>query len=564
VETESSLASFLNGQRGASPIEVVKANPVAGDGLMKRTALCSRKAFIRGVVLMLFLSHAAIAAPGAVMYSNPVLAGDYPDPSVIRVGRGYWATATPSDWAPLFPLLHSNDLVNWNQLGNVFPKPPEWSMGNYWAPEISAHENRYYVYYVARKIGGPLAVAVATAPRPEGPYTDHGPLLAQEAGSIDPTTATDENGKRFLIWKEDGNSRKLPTSIWAQELSPDGTRLEGEMKELIRNDAPWEGQVVEGPFVLRRNDWFYLFYSGNACCGLDCNYALGVARSKTLLGPWEKNPGNPILAGNQTWKCPGHGSVVTDPQGRDFLLYHAYHTEDSVYVGRQALLDEIKWETNGWPTINQGRGPSRQAPAPHGYASHNGELFFTDEFKSGKLAPNWQWPQYNEPKVQLKSEHLELAPTARHANELVGAVLAIRSTRTDYEAVTLVNLSGMKPGLFAGLAAYGDQDNAAGIAAGNGSVIVWRRQKKQQETLATDALREGNRIYLRLNATSGRLFRFATSSDGRQWKDRGSGIDLEGDYLPPWDRGVRVALNAGGAEDAPARFDWFRLYPVRK
>jgi beta-xylosidase len=345
-------------------------------------------------------------------------------------------------------------------------------------------------------------------------------------------------------------------------LSPDGARLEGEMKELIRNDAPWEGNLVEGPFVLRRNEWFYLFYSGNACCGLDCNYALGVARSKALFGPWEKNPANPILAGNDRWKCPGHGSIVADPQGRDFLLYHAYHAQESVYVGRQMLLDEIKWETNGWPTINQGRGPSGHAPAPHGYASHNGELFFTDEFKTGKLVPNWQWPQYNEPKFQIKSDHLELSPTEAHANELAGAVLAIRSTRGDYEAVALVNLSGMKPGVLAGLAAYGDRDNAVGIAVGSDAVKLWRRQKKQERILASDAVRETARLYLRLNATAGHQFQFATSSDGRQWKDIGPGIDTGGNDLPPWDRGVRVALTASGAENVPARFDWFRLYPA--
>ena len=80
---------------------------------------------------------------------------------------------------------------------------------------------------------------------------------------------------------------------------------------------------MEGPFVLRHGDWFYLFYSGNGCCGVNCDYALGVARARTLFGPWEKDPSNPILAGNETWKCPGHGSIVQDERGRYFFLYHA-------------------------------------------------------------------------------------------------------------------------------------------------------------------------------------------------------------------------------------------------
>src|SRR4051812_37581148 len=193
-------------------------------------------------------------------YENPVIAGDYPDPSIIRVGKDFWATATSSEWGPQFPLLHSTDLVNWELTGNVFPHRPSWAVANFWAPEISEFQGRYFVYYVGRKNGGPLAVAVATAVNPAGPYLDHGPLVAQDAGSIDPVPVTDEKGQRFLIWKEAGNSRRLPTILWAQPLSEDGCKLIGEPKEILRNDAPWEGAVVEGPFVLRRDGWFYLFY----------------------------------------------------------------------------------------------------------------------------------------------------------------------------------------------------------------------------------------------------------------------------------------------------------------
>jgi len=108
----------------------------------------------------------------------------------------------------------------------------------------------------------------------------------------------------FPDLKEDGNSRREPTILWAQPLSDDGTALVGQMKELFRNDAPWEGALIEGPFVVRQDGWFYLFYSGSGCCGAGCNYAMGVARSKTLLGPWEKNPANPILRGTTIGSVP--------------------------------------------------------------------------------------------------------------------------------------------------------------------------------------------------------------------------------------------------------------------
>lgn len=121
-----------------------------------------------------------------VSYTNPVLAGNYPDPSVIRVGKDYWATSTSSGWAPQFPILHSRDLVNWTVAGSVFQQRPAWSDGNYWAPEISHYRGRYLVYYVARKLDGGRCVAVASARQPTAPYQDHGPLVCQKLGSIDP------------------------------------------------------------------------------------------------------------------------------------------------------------------------------------------------------------------------------------------------------------------------------------------------------------------------------------------------------------------------------------------
>jgi GH43 family beta-xylosidase len=200
-------------------------------------------------------------------------------------------------------------------------------------PEIDHHEGRFSIFYTARKKNGPLCVAVATATHPAGPYTDHGPMVCQEVGSIDAVAITDEDGRRYLVWKEDGNSRKLPTPLWAQRLDAGGITLVGERHELLRNEAPWEGHLIEGPFIVRRNGWFYMFYSAGACCGRRCDYRLGVARARALLGPWERNPANPILAGNEHWRCPGHGSIVTDPRGRDFLLYHAYHPNTFEYAG---------------------------------------------------------------------------------------------------------------------------------------------------------------------------------------------------------------------------------------
>jgi beta-xylosidase len=305
-----------------------------------------------------------------------------------------------------------------------------------------------------------------------------------------------------------------------------------------------------------------MFYSGNFCCARECNYMIGVARSRKLLGPWEKNPANPILRGNDAWKCPGHGTVVSDARGRDYLMYHAMDAKDFVYVGRQALLDQIQWGADGWPTINEGRGPSRRAVSPHGFNERNAEHYFFDDFTALRLQPGWQWPQSNEPIIRTggaRGGRLVLSPTAEQAVNTIGAVVARPTTTGDYEATVLIDARAMKQGSVAGLAAYGDADNALGASIDGRNVVLWRREKNElkneQKIVSTlaDAVRTPL-VYLRMTADDGRRYRFAVSEDGNRWRNVGG--EMDGEYLPPWDRGVRVALVAGGGGGS---FDWLRL-----
>ncbi|HVF50611.1 MAG TPA: family 43 glycosylhydrolase [Pyrinomonadaceae bacterium] len=495
----------------------------------------------------------------AATYSNPVIAGDYPDPSVIRFGDEFWATTTSGGWAPHFPLLRSRDLVNWEVAGAVLAVKPEWAERDFWAPEITEDKGRIFVYYTARKRGGPLCVAVAGAAQPLGPYTDHGPLVCQEVGSIDAFVTRDEQGKLFLIWKEDGNSRNLPTVIWAQQLSEEGTKLVGKRKEILRNRAPWERHVVEGSYIMRRGDWFYHFYSGNACCGRSCNYALGVARSRKLLGPWERNPANPILKANESWQCPGHGSIVRARDGRTFLLYHAYRQRaDAMNIGRESLLDEVRWNADGWPSINEGRGPSSNAPAPEGVAERPAPTEFFDGFNSPQLAAGWQWPMSNQQTARVEvapAGHLLLtcAATATRADDAACAVVARPSISGSYTATTAIDLRQLTGAARAGLSAYGWADAAVGITVGGGKVFVWRREDERRETVAVADAPNSPAVFLRLTATEGQRYRFAYSANGRDWKELGAGV--EGSYI----EGARVALHAGGASGATARFDWIKI-----
>ena len=302
---------------------------------------------------------AAAPAPAPMAWQNPVLAGNFPDPSAARVGADYWATATSSAAAPGFPLLRSSDLLHWQQAGQIFSRMPRWASGSLWAPELIVDSAGVRVYYTARRRDGRLCVAAASAPAPGGPYEDHGPLVCQPAGSIDPSVARDAAGRPYLVWKEDGNAVGRPSRIWIKRLRRNGLGLIGPRRELLRNTPGWEGSVVEAPEIVAHGGWLYLFYSGNTFGPPPhCAYAVGVARSRSIFGPWQRDPANPILRSNRAWSCPGHVSPVSDGAGRLFLLYHAYRAGRDPLAPREALLDLVTWTADGWPLVNGGRGPS--------------------------------------------------------------------------------------------------------------------------------------------------------------------------------------------------------------
>jgi beta-xylosidase len=480
--------------------------------------------------------------------------GDYADPSVTKVGDTYWATATSSEWAPLYPLMRSTDLKQWETVGHVFPQSlPEWAQDRFWAPEIHYENGKTYIYYTARKKGGPLCVGVASATDPAGPYTDHGPLICQDAGAIDGFPIRDEKGQLYLVWKEDGNSRNLPTPLWAQRMNEERTALLGEKVELFRNDPnTWEGRLVEGPAIIRRGDYFYNFYAGDACCGRECTYAQGVARSRTLLGPWEKYSQNPILASNDTWKCPGHGTVITDDGGRYYFLYHAYSTDGTVYTGRQGLLSEFTWTADGWPKFYASEAQGERA-------SNGRELSFSEEFTATSLAPTWQWPVGQQPRFSFQGEALQL----KAQPEKIGSVLSRRTLSDDYVATTAVRQGSLPKGAQAGIAAIGDLENALGVSVGDNKILFWMIKGNKNQVLAqAPAPAATPVIQLRLSATEGSQFRGAWSTDGSTWNElkTGSGF-VDGAYLPPWDRAVRVGVVAKGPASATASFDWFRVSP---
>ena len=324
-------------------------------------------------------------APVQGTYANPVLDADFPDPALIRAPDGYYyvyATQTRrgGKWLNI-QVARSADLVRWEHLGDALPVRPGWASRtqDFWAPDVIRDGKRYIMYYSAKPNTADerhgLCLAVATAIRPQGPFTDSGrPMQCGEAFvNIDPMAFDDPaTGKRLLYW---GSGFK---PIKVQELGPGrlSFRRGSAPRDLVSPNPVKDAfpVLVEGAWVIRRGGWYYLFYSGDNCCGPKANYSVMVARSRSATGPFEtleRATGarhSIILERQGYWVAPGHNSIVTDASGNDWIVYHAVDARrpresasDEPNTRRVMLIDRIVWR-NGWPSV---AGPSATPrPAP--------------------------------------------------------------------------------------------------------------------------------------------------------------------------------------------------------
>lgn len=285
-------------------------------------------------------------------FTNPVHDNNFPDPQILPdPDGGYVAIATNGNTMNI-QVLTSDDLVHWQQGSDAMPELAEWTgPGKVWAPEaIRLADDRWAVYYTTRAPDPEIqCIGVAFADHPAGPYVDgsDGPLICEQdqGGSIDASPFLDSAGKLHLYWKNDGNAVGVDTWISVQELSADGASLQGEPTQLIKQDLPWEGHLVEGPYVIERDRTFHLFYSANDYGSAD--YAVGHATAESPTGPFTKS-GDPVLVSNEVAAGPGHCALI-EVDDTVWMAYHAWAPEaiGEEVPGRTLWLSEVTFAADG-------------------------------------------------------------------------------------------------------------------------------------------------------------------------------------------------------------------------
>lgn len=318
-------------------------------------------------------------------FQNPIISGDRPDPTILKDGEDYYMTFTSFNLYPGLTIWHSKDLVNWSPIGAALTKP----IGNVFAVDLCKHNGRYYIYIPAMLPGKDWVIYVIWADNIKGPWSD--PIDTGVRACIDPCHMVGEDNKRYLFVN---GVRKIA-------LSDDGLRGIGNLEnayEPWRYPKEWvvENFAPEGPKLFKKDDWFYLVTAVGGTAGPPTGHMVIVARSKSIHGPWEHCPNNPIVrtkSADEPWWSRGHATIFQGQANDWWMVYHGYENGYRT-LGRQTLLAPVEWSKDGWP-IALGGDLSMPMPIPHwGKSGPNGAPI-SDDFSTNRFGTLWG---FHEPK----------------------------------------------------------------------------------------------------------------------------------------------------------------------
>ncbi|HEX5057663.1 MAG TPA: arabinan endo-1,5-alpha-L-arabinosidase, partial [Gammaproteobacteria bacterium] len=274
------------------------------------------------------------------------------DPTIIQQNGVFYIAQT----GPGLQSKQSTNMTNWSGTGSLFSSNPSWisqqvpGATDLWAPDLSFFGGQYHLYYSASTFGSNRScIGHATrASMASGSWADQGPVICSQTSNdyntIDPNVIVDQAGTPWLAFGSFWSGIKLI------RLNSSGGRADSTINSI----ASRNGGAIEAPVIIRRCGFYYLFVSFDACCqGANSTYNIRVGRSTNVTGPYaDRNGvqmmnggGTQIVAGNSSWRGPGHSSVFFVGNNA-YNMYHAYRASDGAPMLR---ISEMAWDTGGWP-----------------------------------------------------------------------------------------------------------------------------------------------------------------------------------------------------------------------
>jgi beta-xylosidase len=447
---------------------------------------------------------------GNGLYLNPIMAGDHPDPSILKDGDDYFMTFSSFDAYPGLVIWRSNDLVSWQPLTAAL----KTNIGSVWAPELCKHEGRYYLYIPAKKPGN-NSCYVSWADAIEGPWSE--PIDLRLPKHIDPGHAVGEDGTRWLFLSGGDRVR----------LSRDGLSTEGEVQHVYdpwRYPDDWDVESFspEGPKITRHGAYFYLITAVGGTAGPPTGHMVIAARSKSIHGPWEQHPANPLVRTQsvaERWWSRGHATLVEGPAGDWWSVYHGY--ENGYWtLGRQALLAPVKWTRDGWLEFGGGN-LSRPIAKPKGGKAQPHGIPLSDNFSADKFGTQWQFfkPSPDEPsRIRRQNGVLYLKATGTAPKDSSPLLFGVGDQA--YEIECDIEIDGTAR---AGLLLFYDQQLYCGLGFDEAHFVTHQYGLERGRPVNP----HGKRLRMRLR-NDRHVVSFFTSTDGVSWKRFDRGMEVSG------------------------------------
>jgi xylan 1,4-beta-xylosidase len=462
----------------------------------------------------------------SAQFQNPLFAGDYPDASVLRVGGDFYMTHSCDHYGPQLVVWHSRDLVNWLPASIAL----DHTYGGVWAPDLVEHQGQYYIYF---PMNGDLFVVHTTDPR-----TSWSAPIDLKIGGIDPGHVVGPDGTRYLYAAGGG----------VIQLSADGLSTVGQRQNVydgwkFPSDWKTEGFWLESPKLTRRGQYYYMTSAEGGTSGPPTSHMAVVARSPSPLGPWENSPYNPLIhtySADEEWWSVGHGTLVSTPDDRWYIVYHGYRNgfQD---LGRHTLMEPVVWTPDDWPRAPLGAKRADPMPAPMGIAQRP-MLPLSDNFRATSLKATWRaWDESDMTRFQAGPGALTIR--AKGNSPGTSSPLTVTARDTSYQVQVVAT---PQPTCGAALGLFYDPHNWLFAELRSGQLSVY----DPKATLVSVPW-AAQAAHLKIDNRNSRV-EFLAGANGKDWQSLVAGIDVSG-YQTDMLHGflsLRPALAASGMGEA--------------
>ena len=443
------------------------------------------------------------------VFTNPILGGDHPDPTIVRDGNDYYMTHSSFEYLPGLTVYHSKDLVNWEPISYALRK----NLGSVWAPDICKHDGKYYIYFTVSKGNDDFYNYVVTSKTPYGPWSD--PVDLKVGNWIDPCHVYDEEKHTRWLFLSGGHRIRL---------SDDGLSTVGKLEKVydgwaIPRDWTVEGKALEGPKLKKIGDYYYFLNAQGGTAGPATTHMAIVARSKSVDGPWENSPINPLIhtySNAEKWWSKGHASLIDTPDGKWWAVYHAYD-KNRLNQGRQTLLEPIEITSDGWLKAPTGINVDNPLPLPvKGSVSLDD---FTNRLSSFCIGKEWRGLlDFETSRFKVKNNVVKIK--AQGDNPASSSPLLFVAPDRNYEMSACFEIEG---DVEAGLLFYYNKNAFAGLGCGKDQVNCWRRGQRRGK----GSNRMGKKFWLKLRFEDQTVTGY-TSKNGNEWTKMQWGMEVSG------------------------------------